>query len=614
MPRVSSLFSPLTTVTRLVLSGVLVVLVGLGLFWPLLGQSDGDSSTSVDTASTITDYTADYRVEADGRVYATEALTVELAPQRHGIFRFFPADDPTDPHARRLPTVTAVRMDGQPVPVHYEWRNARTMYVARIGDPEHVAPAGPHRYEISYTFDGGLVPTPEAAGQFTAHAGQPSPEPTASFYYDVVGFWAMPIRTATATLHLPTRSALVQCAADTSGQIPCAITGAGTDEVTVSASALPPQNPVTVRADVVTAPPPRALTLPWTIRFDTILGHSVAAVAVVALLTLLAGAGGWWWARRSREDAPGAPVLYTPPDGLGPAQTAYIVNETPGENALVATVLHMAERHLVRLDGDDPKHWTITGIADAAQWEGVDAVTALVGHALGVDTVEGSLSVDGGVDAGEKLAAAGKNLTSGCRSWSRSEKLMRTAVAEWVGKILVVLCLVLAFLGFTGVAGSTMWGLPFAVFAIAGLGLLSVTAGSRRTRAGRDMWSRAAGFRRLLATPSAEDRFDYAARQDLFIAYIPYAVAFGVADAWAAKYRTATGVEPPTPIWYPVSATPGGSAVPLYAAGGLAGFSAAVGAAIGAYNSSRSSSSGGGGFSGGGGGFGGGGGGGGGTW
>ncbi|HLR98651.1 MAG TPA: DUF2207 domain-containing protein [Mycolicibacillus parakoreensis] len=613
MRRVGAFFSPLTTGKRLLLSAVLVALAGLGLVWPLLVQPDGDSAAPVDTASTITDFTARYRVEADGRVYATEALTVQLGPGRHGIFRFFPAEDPTDAHARRLPTVTAVSMDGQAVPVHYEWRDARTMYVARIGDSTRPVPAGPHRYEISYTFDGGLVPAPEAAGAFTAEAGAPDPAASASFYYDVVGFWAMPIRTATVTLQLPARTGVVRCAADTHAAIPCAITGAGTERVTVRAASLPAQNPVTVRADVVAEPPRRALSLPWTIRFDKVLGHSVAAVAVVALLTLLGGAGGWWWSRRAGEDAPGTPVLYAPPDGLGPAQTVYIVEETPGEHALVATVLHLAERQLVRLDGDDPKHWTITGIAEPAQWREVDEVTALVGHALGVDTAGAALAVDGGADAGEKLAAAGKELAAGCRSWSRSEKLMRTAVAEWVGKITVVLCLVLAFLGFAGTAVWTMWGLPFAAFAIGGLGLLSVTAGSRRTRAGRDVWSRAAGFRRLLATRSAEDRFDYAARQDLFIAYIPYAVAFGVADAWAAKYRTATGVEPPTPTWYPVAVSGGGGAAPLYAAGGLAGFSAAVGAAIGAYNSARSSAAGGGGFSGGGG-FGGGGGGGGGTW
>ena len=86
----------------------------------------------------------------------------------------------------------------------------------------------------------------------------------------------------------------------------------------------------------------------------------------------------------------------------------------------------------------------------------------------------------------------------------------------------------------------------FAVFAIE---LLRPGAGTRRTAAGRDLWSRIGGFRRILATPSAEERFDFSGRKELYTAYIPWAVAFGVADEWAEKYRIETGEEPPAPSY-----------------------------------------------------------------
>ncbi len=66
------------------------------------------------------------------------------------------------------------------------------------------------------------------------------------------------------------------------------------------------------------------------------------------------------------------------------------------------------------------------------------------------------------------------------------------------------------------------------------------------------VWSRAGGFQRLLSTPSAEDRFDFSARTDLFIAYVPYAVAFGVADRWAEKYRVSHPVRAPRAHLVPV--------------------------------------------------------------
>jgi uncharacterized membrane protein len=109
----------------------------------------------------------------------------------------------------------------------------------------------------------------------------------------------------------------------------------------------------------------------------------------------------------------------------------------------------------------------------------------------------------------------------------------------------------------------------------------------------------------LLSTPSAEDRFDFSARRDLYLAYIPYAVAFGCADAWAEKYAVATGTEPPVPGWYPVTAASGWD-------GGRTsfnGFESALASSISAYEATQSSSS-----SGGGGGGGSGGGGGGGSW
>jgi uncharacterized membrane protein len=112
----------------------------------------------------------------------------------------------------------------------------------------------------------------------------------------------------------------------------------------------------------------------------------------------------------------------------------------------------------------------------------------------------------------------------------------------------------------------------------------------------------------MLATPSAEQRFDFSGRKELYTAYIPWAVAFGVADEWAAKYKLETGEEPPAPHYFASTlGYTGGS----FAASMADDFSSTVSSAISAYEATQSSSSsggGGGGFSGGGGGGGGGGG------
>lgn len=592
-----------------------VALTVLGVSWPLLHQcylANVAPGSAVDAESAITDYRATYRIDADGRLLATEVLTVSLPGYRHGIFRFFPAADPTDPHARFIPTITGITMDHRPVPVAYSWRDDQSVFVAQIGDPETMASPGLHTYSISYTVDGVLVKPPTGVGTFTRQAGANPAAPSATFYYNAVGFWAMKIDSARVVIELPAPAGLAQCAADTSGATPCGLAGAGTERITVTAANLPPQNPVTVRVDMDVPLPDRA-ALPWSVRFDKILGRSVPTVAVMALLSALAAATGYRWARRSREPEPGHPVMYVPPDGLGPVQTVYIVNETVGEHALVATLLYLAERGVVRLSGGS-RSWTITGAGTPEQWAALDPVSRKVGEALGVATAGDVFRASGSVKAGKKLSEATTALTASCSDWAGAEGLVVKAGWERVGGIAVGLAMLAAVAAFWGLFTLTMWGLPFAVFVIAGSGLLNTGVGTRRTQPGRGVWSRAAGFERLLATPSSEDRFDYAARQDLFTAYIPYAAAFGVADRWAEKYRVAVGSGPPTPGWYPVHAS--SSAAALYSSSGFQGFDTAVAASISAYRSSQSSSSSSGGssFSSGGGSWGGGGGGGGGTW
>jgi uncharacterized membrane protein len=195
------------------------------------------------------------------------------------------------------------------------------------------------------------------------------------------------------------------------------------------------------------------------------------------------------------------------------------------------------------------------------------------------------------------------------RGWARQNGLVTAAGLGSFGGILVILAILLTlFLGFVNPFDLSILALIPGLFAVFALELLRPGAGTKRTAAGRELWSRIGGFRRVLATPSSEDRFDFSGRKELYTAYIPWAVAFGVADQWAEKYRIETGEEPPTPVYFGSGyGYTGGS----FASSMAADFSSTVSSAISAYQATQSSSSsggGGGGFSGGGGGGGGGGG------
>lgn len=587
----------------------LALLAAVGLLWPLVaGITVSDGADQADDPVVITDYRASYDVAGDGTLTAVEDITASFPSGRHGIFRYWDTADQADPGVRYLPVITSITQDGQPAQYETSWQSGERFLVAKIGQPDAYLSPGPHRYRISYTIDGAISPaTAGSAATFAAAQGSDNPAAQSVLLWAVVARgWEMRIQRAETVVALPSATGLVQCSVGngSGGDEPCTIRGAGTRRLTLSAQDLPARSGMVVRAGMATPAPERS-DLPWPVAWDPILGRSVVAVVAVLAASFLALVAGVAWARTAREEPPGFPVQYVPPDGLGPVQTVYLHTETTGPTPLVATLMNLAERGLVRLDRETADEWSVTGLAPAHAWEAVDPVASGIAQRLGI-TTGAQFRTSRTATAGKTLQAASNAIGDDVRQWARDTGLVRPAPREVWGRVTWAVLLLLAVLGFSGLGWPTMLGLPFAAFVIGGVTLLAPGVGQRRTLTGRMTWSRAGGFERLLSTPSAEDRFDYAARTDLFIAYVPYAVAFGVADRWAQKYRTAVGAEPPVPTWYPYY--PGMTAAAFYSGGGVDSFSTAVASSIGAYTATQSSSSGGGGgFSGGGGGGGGGG-------
>ncbi len=588
---------------------LLLILAAVGLLWPHALEWVPDSSSPPADPVVITDYRAQFDVSANGDLSAVEDITADFPAGRHGIFRFWDVADQADPGVRYIPTVAGITVDGMPAQYETYWPRStgQRFFVAKIGDPATYLTPGEHRYRISYTIPGVISPAGAAAGATFASSEASGDGPFGStFLWEVVASgWQMRMARATVTINLPEPSPWVQCSVGPAAAArACAISGVGTQTVTVSAEGLAPRSGIVVSAAMGADAPERS-TLPWSVAWDPILGRSVPLVVLVGLasgVALLAGAA---WSRATREEPPGFPVQYTPPDGLGPVQVVFMHTEGVGPNPLVSTLLHMAERDLVRLESAAAASWSITGIAAPEAWEAQDSVTQSVADSLGLRHGATIWVSKQSVTSGKILKSATEAIGPAVRGWGVRAGYVHSAPSELGGRVLWLACAGLAVLGFLGLLWPTMSGLPFAMFAVGGVGLLATGVGRRRTTAGRLVWSRAGGFERLLSTPSAGDRFDFAARADLFIAYVPYAVAFGVADKWAAKYRAAVGVDPPVPIWYPYH---GATSAGFYSGGDFDTFSSTLSSSISAYTASQSSSSGGGGGFGGGGGGGGGGG------
>ena len=118
--------------------------------------------------------------------------------------------------------------------------------------------------------------------------------------------------------------------------------------MTVAATDLAPRTPVTVRLGVDTPPPPRA-ELPWSYKWDRILGRSVGGLIWVAVLAVAGVLASMLMYRATVEKSPPFPLQYAPPEGIGPVQSEYIRTESVSKNALTATLFYLADRGLIEM-------------------------------------------------------------------------------------------------------------------------------------------------------------------------------------------------------------------------------------------------------------------------
>ncbi|MCB0923256.1 MAG: DUF2207 domain-containing protein, partial [Mycobacterium sp.] len=527
-----------------------IVMISFGLLWPAIGDSSGDGAVSDPVV--FSEYRADFAVDADGLMRATETITAEFPSGRHGIFRYWDVANPNNPKIRQIPEITAITLDGRAVPYTLMWEDDR-FRVAKIGDPDSYLARGTHVYRISYTVPDVLDPAGLGSDKsFATSTGEPGGQST--FYWNVIApAWNNEIERADITVTFPGTVPGAGCSVGRGVGRPCeGLTVAG-DTVRLYAKDLAPRTPVTLRAGV-DVPTPARTELPWTVRWDGVLGYSVPVVLWLIGLTAAAGLGAFLWWRTTVEPPPGFPLQYAPPKGLGPVQCEYIRTERVPAHGVTATLFHLADRGLLSLNQSGPKKWTVHAVGDSGAWADVDPVSVAVGSALGLTRQGAKFSANGGVSAGKKLTSAKQAMETGVKLWARDEGLVvRHGIELWL-RFANIVALLLAFSAFLRLLFPiTLWGAPFAAFFLLSLPAWRPGVGMRRTAAGRQLWSETGGFHRMLATNSAESRFDFSARKDLYTAYIPFAVAGGAAAAWAAKYRAETGQPPPEPGWYHAS-------------------------------------------------------------
>lgn len=571
----------------------LVLLVVLGVIVLIGGMSFTSEGPRSDPAR-ISSYKADFRVDAEGDLHARETITVDfpLYGDRHGIFRFFDHRDENAAFVRREPHDIKVTLDGRDEDFEILDEGKGRYTNVKIGSA-HRTVSGAKTYVIEYVVDDVLL---ELEG------GQRS-----RFYWNLIpSGWQMAIDEAELSVTLPAEAMDVRChvgAGETGG---CEVSGEDTSTVTVEAKDLSPHTPVTLDTDLDLATPEVEDMSLWPVAWDGVLGPHTISVVGALLLGALAGLFGYKLSRSTREKSPGFPLLYAPPEGIGPAQAAYLLQEKVETRHFVASLMHAAEQGVVDFTPDGSS-WRIAPVQGAAPAQ-LDEITTEVLQGLGADR-KAFVASPSSVKDGEKLKEVLGDFKSDTASWAEKQQLMSLSGLGPAGSFVVIAAFALAgYLSFAQPLPGSLWAIVPGLFGVFGYEIALTGAGTRRTPQGRDLWSRVGGFHRILSTPSAEARFDFSGRRDLYTAYIPWAVAFGCADTWAQKFRVEVGEEPPAPRYWAGSYN--GVHTGAYVSQMVDSFDRTVDSAISSYQATQRSSSGGGGggsFGGGGGGGGGGG-------
>jgi uncharacterized protein (TIGR04222 family) len=591
----------------------------------------------------ITRWDQTFALQPDGSAEVTLEIDFDFGNEPgHGPYMVLPVRqgfDGTYDRLYRVTDVTATSPTGAPANVYLT--DERYWLTVRVGDENIGDVSGVQTYVITWTVHGVMNATTDA------ELGGTSDEVVGEeFYWNAIGDgWTIPIANATVRVTAPVPADMYACwAGPAYSTEPCDATVPDGNTVTFSHGYLYSGQPFTV--DVL-YPPGNFVTEPVLIESSDVARAFKVSPWSIGGVLLVSGIGGFLLWRRLRTTAidqqyagltPGlspagdmshqvenrdydAPVAvrFEPPTNMRPGQIGTLVDEKADPRDVTATIVDLAVRgylridyagetgtflskspdyRLVKLREPDPAMIPFEMTLFDAIFEGRDEVTL------------SQMRTTFAADMAKVQSQLYENVVN--LGWFR--KNPSTVRATWVFTgICIVGFGIFATILLANTSTIALVGLPFIV--LGAVTIFTAKNAPARTADGTSVLVQAQGFERYLTTAEA-NQLKFEEGQDIFSRYLPFAIAFGVADKWAKKFEelAAQGVKLPEPAWLGTG----------YATGAFWAHSAGFGNSLAQFTSLADSaisaptpgSSGGSGFSGGGGGFsgGGGGGGGGGGW
>lgn len=542
-------------------------------------------------AESIDSFVSDITLSSDGSFLVVEAITYDFGEaERHGIFRTINISHPQESQESFKDRIIeidieSVSMDGGSIP--HTSDEGTNEFTIKIGDPDRTI-TGVHTYQIEYLVKGGLF----------YHNNE------TELYWNVTGNgWEVPILLAEAHVYDPEGVATDQqhCYFGAEGSnSECEVSNSATSTV-FSVENLAAHEGLTV-----------AKALDASMVERQIVGRfSLWPLWLVGALLWLLGLG-WFVYRYFVAHRTGRTIIaqYEPYEDLKPMYTGVLFDGRVDPKDITAGIIYLAEQGFLKI-----KH---TGKKTFIFFETDDYEISLLRpyEELENDFQQTLFTLmfieDAAVGSSVVLSELAKDTTKQKENYESLTALRSAVEADLVkqgffeyrwrklflvaGGLLVSL-LILLGLNFTiGAEMSAPIVISAFTFIISAITLAIVYR--RRTKKGYEARDHLKGFKEFLSVTDKERfKFHNAPQKspEQFMAYLPYAIAFGVEKEWAEAFRDITI---PTPSWYDGQE---GAFSAVYLSQSLGTFGNSMASASASTASSGGGSSGGGGGGGGGG-------------
>lgn len=547
------------------------------------------------SAEVIDRFAVEILVQPSGELLVTETILYDFGEaQRHGIYRNLeethpqPATSLTWLKKRYVAyELLSVQRDGQDEP--YQAENGAGLSI-RIGDSDQVI-SGEHTYEITYEIDGAIA---------TYDTGT-------EIYWNVTGHeWTIPINNITVEVRAGENVSFLPeqaCYLGTFGSTnQCDSTMLSDQRAIFSVSQLLPGEGVTIAQGLSLPQEPQVLE-----RFNAVL------LLIIGGVIWFIGLFIWLWRWRNKYDPDQSVIVqYEPYQDFKPMFTGVLFNNRLDTSDITAGIIYLAEQGFLSIRQTEEKvlflfetndyEITLNRSAEEVETDFQQKLLSLLGlTAVGRKVKLSDLKKDR-----DKLQQNVKVLAE-LQKATVADLIERGFLEQRIKRGLRIVFGVLVF-----ILGFSLVMMSGAFLGTLAAGLLILVCGSvflwlvlgfeRRTSQGYEALYHLKGFKDFLSTTEKE-RYEFhnapERNAEQFMAYLPYAIAFGVEKKWAKVFDDIQ-IEPPN--WYSSSNTTAFNAAILTS--DMSSFATAFASST---TPAGSSGSGGGGFSGGGGGGGGGG-------